>query len=371
MLVQADDLVRYSREIFERAGVPAEEAEAVSEELVMSNLMGIDSHGVLRIPQYLWQMDEKFICPGANVRVIRETPVTAVVDADHGFGHIAARKMADVLIEKAGRTGVACAIAVNCTHIGRLGAYTEKIARAGFIAFGTVALYSCGPMAPFGSKTPKLGTNPISWAVPRKDHDPVMMDGATTVCAEGKLRTYIQKGMPVPEGWIRDGYGRDTTDPNDFYKEPHGTILPLGGKSGGAKGSALAMMADLFTIALANEDYWSCLKEGKKPSSENGVFMMAVDPDSFFGREEYFAQVDNHARFMKDAEPAEGFKEVLLPGELEFRTAERRRKEGIELPEATWNGILGIAQKMGCKWASGFAKVKQDSEFVQDRKSVV
>ena len=364
MIIEEKELRCYVQDILGKIGASEEEAEIVSEELVQSTLMGVDSHGILRIPQYKWQIEEHFIVPGADVKKVKETPTTAIVDADYGFGHVAGRKTAEIVIQKAKENGVACAIVINSTHIGRLGAYTERIARAGLVAFGTAGLYSSGPLAPFGAAEARLGTNPISWAVPRGEKDPIMMDGATTVVAEGKLRTYIQKNEPVPEGWIRDGQGHDTTDPNDFYKEPRGTIYPLGGKTGGAKGSALAIMADLFSIALANDDYWTCLQEGKKLKSENGLFLMAVNPDCFFGRDLLAAQVENHAAYIKSAKPAEGFQEVLLPGEFEFNTARRRREAGIDIPDATWGGIVEIAASLGCDWASGFTVQKNKKGFV-------
>ena len=364
MIVNKDNLLVYTKDILEKAGVPEKEAFIVADELVKANLMGVDSHGILRIPQYLWQMEEKFIVPGANVKIVKETPVTAIIDADFGFGHVASRFAAEVVIEKAKKAGVACAISINSTHIGRLGSYTEQIARAGLIAFGTAGLYSSGPMAPFGAAESRLGTNPVSYAVPRYQDNPVVMDGATTVVAEGKLRTYIQKGLPVPEGWIRDGHGNDSTDPNDFYKEPKGTIYPLGGKSGGAKGSALGIMANLFSVALSNDDYWTCLKEGKKITSENSLFLFAVDPDCFCGREVYEKQVKNHSDYIKSAKPATGFDEVLMPGEFEFKTAEKRSAEGIDIPDETWQGILQIAQDLGCEWSLTFDKVQDKKEFV-------
>lgn len=364
MKIGYEDLTIYTKDIFHRAGASDIEAQIVAEELVQSNLMGVDSHGVLRIPQYLWQMEDKFILPNADVKIVKETMTTAIIDADHGFGHVAGRKVADTVIQKANENGVACAISINSTHIGRLGAYTERIARNGLLAFGTAGLYSSGPLAPFGAAEARLGTNPISWAAPRGEEDPILMDGATTVVAEGKLRTYIQKGESVPEGWILDGYGHDTTDPNDFYKTPRGTILPLGGKAGGAKGSALAFMADLFSIALANDDYWTCLQEGKKLSTENGLFLFAVNPECFFGKSAYEQQVKNHADYIKSAKPADGFCEVLLPGEFEFRMAKKRRTEGIDIPDETWSGIVPIAAKLGCDWTCRYPIKKHHKEFV-------
>lgn len=362
MRIAQDKLLVYSEEIFQKGGATEQEAKIVSEELVMSNLMGLDSHGVLRIPQYLDQIDSGLIVPGSEVKIVKETPATAIVDGNHAFGQVVGRIMVDLVVQKAKETGIACAISVNTPHIGRVGSYTETIANQGMIAFSTVGLYYSKPLAPWGAKESRMGTNPISWAVPREGDYPVFMDGAMTVVAEGKIRTFVQKGQPVPEGWIRDGYGNDTTDPMALYKEPAGTIYPVGGKtSGGVKGSGLAIMANMFSIALANDDYWSTSGQ----HAENGVFLMAINPDFFCGREVYEAQVRNHSDYIKSAAPAEGFTEVLMPGEFEHKTVTRLSKDGIELPDDTWNGLVAIGHKLNCTWSKDIAEVETTAKFVR------
>ncbi len=364
MKVEFEKLIVCAREIFEKAGVPGEEAQIVAEELAMANMMGVDSHGVLRIPQYLDEMKSGQIKPGVSMEIVKETPVTAILDCKQNFGQVGARKMVDIVEEKAKKNFMACALSLNANHIGRLGSYTEELARRGLIAFGTVGVYSVGPMAPWGAMEPKLGTNPISWAVPRKGHDPLVMDCATTVVAEGKLRAYVQNGKQVPEGWIKDGYGNDTTNPLDFYAEPKGSIMPMGGKISGAKGSGLAIMADMFSVVLANDDYWSWEKNGGVRYAENSVYLMALNPEAFYGRDVYEEQCEVHAQFIKNAKPAEGVKEVLLPGEFEQNMAAKRKAEGIELADNTWEGLIEIAQGLGCKWSEGLEVSKKENRFV-------
>ena len=366
MKIESKKLQEYAKDMFRKAGTTEEEAATVAEELVTSNLMGLDSHGVLRIPQYLDQIKEGLIIPGSEVRIVKETSTTAIVDGNHAFGQMVGHKMATLLITKAKTSGVACAISINTPHVGRVGSYTEQIANAGLLAFSTVGLYYNKPLAPWGAMESRMGTNPISWAGPRKGECPVFMDGAMTVVAEGKIRTYVQRGEPVPHGWIRDGYGKDTTDPMALYREPAGTIYPVGGpNAGGVKGSGLAVMANMFSIALADDDYWTGLAKGEKQHAENGVFMMAIDPDAFCGRDAYAAQVKNHSDYIKSARPAEGFKEVLMPGEFEHRNADRLLQEGIELPDDTWNGIVSIAKNLGCDWAEAYEVGEIKSRFVR------
>lgn len=364
MKISSQDLLVFAQSILEKAGLSLDEAGIVAQELVNADLMGVSSHGVMRIPQYLNQIKDGLIIPGAQIEVVKESPTTVILDSHQAFGQLLGNRMSDILAEKAHKSGIACGISLNTPHVGRVGSYTEKLAKQGLIAFCTVGLYSSGPMAPWGGREGRLGTNPLSYAVPRLNGRPVMMDGATTVVAEGKLRSFIQKGKSVPLGWIKDGQGQDTTDPRDFYKVPHGTILPLGGNSGGAKGSGLAVMADLFSIALANEDYWTDPENGKKLTAENGVFMLAIDPDRFFGLEALRQQVENHCAFIKSSQPADGFDAVLTPGEFEYQTAERQNQEGIDLTEDTWQGLIILGKEMGCSWAQKLESQSELKNFV-------
>ncbi|MDD5017416.1 MAG: Ldh family oxidoreductase [Eubacteriales bacterium] len=365
MLVKKENLFLYGVEIFEKAGVPSTEAKVVMEELVKSNLYGVDSHGVIRIPQYLEEIENGAIVPGAPIEVIRETPSTAIIDGNHNFGQLVGKKMVAVISEKAINSNVACGICLHSYHVGRLGAWTEYLAEQGLLAFAATAAYHSGPMAPWGASEGRLGTNPISFAAPRKNARPILMDFATTVVAEGKIRNYAQQNKSVPEGWIRDGYGRDTTNPMDFYNEPRGTILPIGGKTGGVKGSALGIMADIFSIALANTDYWTCLKKDELPEAENGLFLFAVNPDAFFGVEAFTEQCANHGAYIKSAKPAPGVKEVLLPGEFEYNNEKQRLENGIEIPDATWNGLVKIAQSLNCEWSASLERTTSDNHFLR------
>ena len=362
MRVSSEDLERYSEEILLKAGFDAEESAFMAKELVTANLVGYDSHGVIRIPQYLDQMKMGKIVPGAKIEIVKETPTTAIVDGHLKFGQMVGVAMADLVMKKAKAYGVGCAVSLNAAHAGRVGSYTEYIARNGYLAFCTVGLCYDKPLAPWGAKESRMGTNPISWAVPRKGSFPVFMDGSMTVVAEGKVRTYVQKGEQLPEGWIRDGYGHDTTDPMALYRDPPGTIYPVGGRnSGGVKGSALAVMANMFALALANDDYWSHSEQ----LTENGIFLLAIDPDAFCGRERYEAQVLNHSEYIKSAAPEDGVEKVMMPGEYEHENYKRNMEAGIELPCDTWNGLIAIAKSLGCEWSKDLEAAETSAAFVR------
>lgn len=367
MIITKEELLRYGREIFIKAGVCQQDAQTVIEELVEANLYGVDSHGVIRIPQYLEEIENGNIVPNTKVEVVKETATTAVIDGNHNFGQVVGRKMVSVLAEKAKKNMLSCGVCLHSYHAGRIGAWVEGLAKEGLIGLCAVAAYHPGPLAPWGASEPRLGTNPIAFAAPRKDGKPVFLDFSTTVVAEGKVRNYLQQGKPVPLGWIRDAQGNDTTDPMDFYKEPQGTMLPMGGLTGGAKGSALSIMTDILSIALADTDYWTCLSKNEPPESESGIFLLAINPDGFFGRDAFEAQCAKHAEFFKSAKPLPGVDEVLLPGEFEYSFEKRRSVSGIELPDATWFGLVRIAQSLNCEWSREIDTPPEENAFLRYR----
>ncbi len=351
MNISPEKLRKYSIEIFTKAGVCENDAAIVAEELVTANLYGVDSHGVLRIPQYVEEINKGNIIPNAPVTVTRETPTTVIIDGNHNFGQVVGRKMVSTVSEKAKKTLLACGICLHAYHAGRIGAWVEGLANQGMIGLCAVASYHSGPVAPWGAAEPRLSTNPIAFAAPRRGHKPLFLDFSTSVVAEGKVRTYLQEGKKVPLGWIRDASGNDTTDPIDFYKIPQGTILPLGGINGGMKGSALSIMTDILSIALANTDYWTCLEKNESPEAESGIFLLAIDPDGFFGREAFEEQCEKHCMYFKSAKPLPGVSEVLLPGEFEYSVEKSRLEKGIDLLEATWIELVKTAQSLHCEWS--------------------
>src|SRR5262249_24678087 len=200
--------------LFEASGVPADEAAVVARSLVDANLCGHDSHGLIRIPQYLQAVAEGLRKPGAPFTVVKETPALLVVDGGWGFGQVQAHRLLERLVPKARRVGVAAGTLKHCGHIGRLGEYAEAAAapRPAFLA--TVNNHGFGRgVAPPGGTEARIGTNPLCLGVPTGG-DPVVLDIGTSVCAEGKVRVAFNKGQHVPDGWLLDAQGKPTTDPS-------------------------------------------------------------------------------------------------------------------------------------------------------------
>ncbi len=331
----AKQLQSVGEAIFRAVGAPPDTASYMAQTLVECNLVGHDSHGVIRIPSYVERVEIGRLAPAAKPSILRETPSTAVVRGNWGFGQVTARFAAEVVIRKARETNVAAVGAVECNHQGRLGEYSEMIAREGMIGMVVTGGFSTSFLfvAPFGGAKRALGTNPYSFAVPAGAYEPFMADFATSAVAEGKLRVAQAEGVAVPEGWVIDAEGRPSTDPNVYNKG--GSLLPFGGH----KGYALALLADLLGSLLPGAEMLG------EPPLTYGTFMLALRVDAFRPFAEFTSAVDGRFAEIKATPPAPGFKEVLIPGEPEARTKAKRLKTGISVADTTWDRIIAIAKK--------------------------
>lgn len=326
--------------LFTAAGARTDDAQATVDALIISSLMGHDSHGVIRIPEYLSYIDQGLIQLKAEITVEQTGPATAVVDCGHGFGAIGAKRAVDVGIELAREQKTATISTRRCNHVGRLGAWVQQAADAGMIAIATCNSPVYGHhVLPFGGRDARLATNPIAYGIPTGGQ-PIIADFATSVAPEGKLRFYRNEGKPVPDGWILDSEGNPTNDPQKFYGPPKGGILPLGG-SAGHKGFALSLLVEILGSALA----------GLGPQDErfigNGNCFVIIDPSAFTPLAVFRRLVDETVAYMKSSRPAPGVEEVLVPGELEFRTMARRNETGIPVDPATLQSMREYGRRFG------------------------
>ena len=336
LVFSAEKLTESARRIFAAAGAPEDIAEMVARSLVESNLAGHDSHGVIRVPAYVQQIRAGRLAPAGRPSVIRETTTTAVVAGNWGFGQLAAFYATDLAIRKAQESQTATIGCVQCNHVGRLGEYAEIVARAGLLAMATVGGFAgSGAVAPFGGAGRALGTNPISFGVPADQHPPVIVDFATSMVAEGKLQVARAKHSAIPEGWILDKEGRPSTDAEDFYAG--GMLLPFGGH----KGYALSLVAEILGGSLAGVEAYRDERQGA------GFFIWVVDPSAFRPLADFDASVDRLLDKVKAVPPAEGFSEVLAPGEPEIRSRSRRAVEGVPVAEDTWERLRATAAELG------------------------
>lgn len=336
----AEQLHTLASRILQAAGVSAEDAELIATELKDANLMGHDSHGVMRLMQYVDYVEKGYIKPDGRFEVVKDGPAFAIVNGHSHFGQVTATKSLRLGLEKAREMGTATVMLRNCNHVGRLGSYTHKAALEGVAAMMCVNAPGPGGVAPFGGIDRRLGTNPIAMAVPRGD-EPLLLDMTTSATAEGKLRVAFQKGEPVPEGLLIDAEGRPTTDPGDYYRDPEGAILPLGGPFG-FKGFGLAVMVDMFAGVLSG----SGVCRTDLPRGANGVWMYLVDVEQFIAREDYDRFLDAYVASIKGSRRRPGVEEILLPGEIELRRLQQRRTEGIPVPDETWRQLSELAGRL-------------------------
>ncbi len=350
----------FTREVFIRAGVPPEDAEAEADVLLWANLRAVDSHGVLRIPLYLDYIEQGAMNPEPDIKVINETPATILLDADRALGSMVTIKVVGIAMEKAKQVGIGWALIRNLTHQGALGYYSQMMAEKGMAGI----LLVCNPpnMAPFGARAAGVHNSPIAISVPAKRHRPLNLDMATSVAAGGKLLLAIDKNMPIPEGWVLDREGNPTTDPRKV-DEPDfrfGALLPIGGP----KGSGLAMMFECLSSVMADNPLlepalfgreFGPPAKGKKerPKHIQNSVVAAIDISQFTDLESYKEHIDNLIDGIKALPRADGFSEIFVPGEPEERAFIERSRTGIPLPEGTVRKLKAVSEKYGIELPPG------------------
>ncbi len=342
-VLQPVPLADYTSRIFQAAGTPKMTADLVGQSLVSANLAGHDSHGVIRIMQYLRQIDEDEIRPQATPEIERETPVMSLFNGHRCFGQLAAKVAIEDGIGKARGNAVAAVGLKHSGHVGRLGEWVGLAAEEGLIALAYAnGGRSGGLVAPFGGAERRMGTNPVAVAIPLQDRPAVLLDFATSAVAEGKVRVALNSGKLIPEGWALDKHGAPTQNPADLYDD--GMLLPAAGH----KGYSLALLSDFLGGILTGAGGPSL------PGTilGNGVLFVLLNIDAFRPLAEFFADGSQIADRIKSTRPAPGFDEVLLPGEPETRSAQTRQENGIPLDDNTWSQIVRAALKLG---VAGFA----------------
>jgi LDH2 family malate/lactate/ureidoglycolate dehydrogenase len=339
--VAAERLHRIGAALLTAAGSSPDEAEVVMRHCIEANLAGHDSHGIIQIPTYVDRIQVGHIVPGAPWTIVQETQTTTVIDGHWGFGYTVTERAMQLTIDKAARTNVAATTVFRQGHIGRLASYTLMAARADMIGLITAdSGRSTKQVAPFGGRQARIGTNPLSIAVPSDLDGPLFLDMATSAVAAGKIQLAASRGEPVPLGWIVDASGQPTTDPTQLKQG--GALLPLGG-SEGYKGSGLAVIVEILCGLLTGLGF------GMDPSGRHndGCFMAVFNVSAFRPLAEFKREVSEFARYLKATPPATGSPGVLYPGEIEYLCEQERRQSGIDVEDATWAKLRSLAKSYG------------------------
>jgi len=338
----AADLTAFAQALFAAAGVPADEASLVAQSLVDAHLAGHDSHGVIRVVQYIQALESGILRAGVALRIEHETPAVIVADGQWGLGQVQAHRLLDALLPRARGLGIAAGTLYQCGHIGRLGEYGERVAQEGLVLLGTVNSHGFGiRVAPPGGKVGRIGTNPLLMAVPTSG-EAVVLDFSPCVCAEGKVRVALNKGQAVPPGWLLDAEGRPTTDPAALYTDPPGTILPLGGEQS-YKGFGLGLLLDMLAGGLSGAP---CSTPGLKSRSANAVVFLVLDPERFAGGHHLRTEAAKLAKHVRDTPTINPTATITLPGDPERRCRQQRTRDGIPLDDGTWKQLTALAQRL-------------------------
>jgi uncharacterized oxidoreductase len=339
--VAAPALHRIGKALLIAAGASALEAEVVVRHCVEANLAGHDSHGIIQIPTYVDRIKVGHIIPGAPWTILQESATTAVIDGNWGFGYTVTERAMQLTIDKARSANVAAATVFRQGHIGRLASYTLMAARADMIGLITAdSGRSTKQVAPFGGRVARLGTNPLSIAIPSDLEGPLFLDMATSAVAAGKIQLAVSRNEAVPEGWLIDTSGKPTTDPSVLRQG--GALLPLGGTEG-YKGSGLSVIVEILCGLLTGLGF------GIDPSfrHNDGCFIAVFNVSAFRLLADFKREVAELASYLKATPPAEGCTGVLYPGELEHLREQDRRQNGIDVEDVTWNKLVSLAERYG------------------------
>jgi uncharacterized oxidoreductase len=355
MQIAAAVLREISAEILAAAGSSAEEAGKVAARLIDANLHGHDSHGVIRVPQYVGQVRSGAILPNQQAEIVAETDIVTVLDGHFGYGQIMGERAIEVAIAKAARHGIAMSALRHTGHLGRVGDWPEMAANAGMASLHFVNATGIPlRVVPHGGRDGRGTTNPIAMGIPVPGAAPVILDFATSATAEGKVRVARNKGVPIPPDCLLDAEGNPTTDPNDLYTDPPGSLVPFGGAVSGHKGGALWLMCELFAGGLTGGGCSRPL-DGKS-SFSSGMLSIVVAPQAYGDAGAIGAEIERYLGFVKSARPRQEGGEVLLPGEPERRARAERIAGGIAVDPTTWEHIMTAAADVGLDRAALAAK---------------
>jgi LDH2 family malate/lactate/ureidoglycolate dehydrogenase len=331
MRVHAAELEALATRILAAAGTSVQDAATVAGSLVRSDLLGHESHGVRRVPDYVQRIHNGQIDPRAEPATEATSPGTVVIHGRRAYGQLSALRAVSELQTLVPQRGSAVAVVRDGNHIGRLGEYVAMLAERDLVG---LAFGNADPtVAPFGGRERRLGTNPLAWSVPRgHGRPPVVMDWATSGIAEGKLRVARDQGRDVPEGLVLDAAGRSTTTPADFYAG--GALLPFGGH----KGYGLSVLIEIVGGLLSGVGI------GSMPGFADswGTVLMAFDIAAFLPVQDFREQTEQFCQVLAATPPAEGATEVLVPGEPEERTRIERNRDGIPVTGNTWRDLNAL-----------------------------
>ncbi|TVQ84118.1 MAG: Ldh family oxidoreductase [Micavibrio sp.] len=341
LLIAAAKLQKFAAEILQGGGFAAEEAEITAKSLVLADLLGHPSHGVIRVIEYTSFLYKGLVKSGAELTVLKDETSSLLADGNLGLGQVQMPRFLDRLIAKTAEYGTVAGSMRNCGHTGRLGEWAEYLAAkklACFLAVNDNGAIRC--VAPPGGKTPFSSTNPLAFGIPLKDGEYFTIDMATSAAAIGKIRLAHLSDSPVAEGLIQDADGHDTTDPAVMFAEPAGALKTFGSY----KGFALSMMMDCLAAGLSG-GFMPPAPDDAPPV--NCITVTIWNPESFAGLAHMQEEAEKYLDFIRSIPPRDPKNPVRVPGDRAKSEYQKNLENGIPLSRGTAEALVKRAEKFG------------------------
>ena len=340
--IKPADLTTFIHSILVKNGVSTEHASIISSCLVQADLRGVDTHGSNRIPSYMKRIRQNVLSPTAIPTLTQQTPVVALVDGKNAFGFVSAHMGMARAIEMASIYGIGLVSIKHSNHFGMSAWLVQQALDAGMMS---LVFTNSSPALPvWGGKSKLMGVSPIACGAPAGTATPFILDMAPSIAARGKIYKALRRGEKIPTDWALDGEGNITDDP---AKALEGVMLPMGGP----KGSALAIMMDVFSGVLSGSAFAGEVTGPYDPSkaADVGHFLVAIKPDLFMGLEEFKGRMDYLYQRVVGSDKMGGVERIYYPGEIEQITRKKREVEGIPFTVAEIEALNGEAEMVGAE----------------------
>jgi ureidoglycolate dehydrogenase (NAD+) len=335
---QAEDLVALCTEILKKQNLSERDALITAKSLVDADLNGISSHGVMRLPLYLQCIKESTFESSPDIKIVKETKSTALLDGGNGLGQVVSQKAVDLILEKIKETEIVAITVRNSNHFGAAAYWANQLQEHNIIGISASNVPPIMP-APGGAEA-RVGNNPISIAVPTDKEAPIILDMATSTVPFGKILNAKSKGEMIPAGWAVNSTGQPTTNPKEVVNG--GSLYPVGGP----KGYGLSVIIEVLSALLSDGAIGSDIRVFNNTPNNVSHFFLGIRIDAFMDPNHFKSKVSNYIQFIKSTKLAEGVDEVYLPGELEFRRKENNVTEGVNLPLSVINELITYSKSM-------------------------
>jgi LDH2 family malate/lactate/ureidoglycolate dehydrogenase len=354
--VESESLKTFCIKILRRLNVPFEDAEVTADVIVSADLRGVESHGVARLNRYAKRLMNGWIEAESKLTILKETPVSFLMDAENSLGQVAAYKAMKLCINKAEKNYFGLAAVKNSNHFGIAGYYAMMALKKDMIG---ICISNASPLVlPTFSIEPMLGTNPIAIAVPTKHEPPLVLDMATSATSMGKIEIYQKLNKSLPAGWAVNSEGEVELNAEEVircvYQLRRGGLLPLGGlaETSGYKGYGLAMIIDVLTGVLSGAAYGPNVGGPNDPKPSNiGHFLAAININAFMNINEFKERMNDLINIVKGAVKAKGYNKIYIPGEKEWEIEKQRRRNGIPISLKVIENLKSLADQLNVEFS--------------------